>query len=150
VAELYALVAEEKSIQLHTAAAPGTKVRGDATRLRQVLANLVDNAVKYTPTGGSVWIEAEPRGGRVVFTVRDTGPGIPPEEREKIWQRLYRSDRSRSQRGLGLGLSMVKALVEAHGGTVGVTNHPAGGAVFTVDLPASAGTVSIATPSPKI
>jgi signal transduction histidine kinase len=136
VAELYALVAEEKSIQLHAAAAPGTRVRADATRLRQVLANLVDNAVKYTPAGGSVWIEAEPRGDQVVFTVRDTGPGIPPEEQEKIWQRLYRGDYSRSQRGLGLGLSMVKALIEAHGGTVAVTNHPAGGAMFTVDLPA--------------
>jgi heavy metal sensor kinase len=135
VADLYALVAEEKSIQLHIMAAPGVKVRADLTRLRQVLANLVDNAVKYTPAGGAVWLEAEPRDGRVAFTVRDTGPGVPPEEQEKIWQRLYRGDHSRSQRGLGLGLSVVKALVEAHGGTVAVANHPAGGAVFTAELP---------------
>jgi len=136
VAELYALVAEEKSIQLHITAAPGVKVRADPTRLRQVLANLADNAVKYTPAGGSVWLEAERRAGRVALRVRDTGPGVPPEEREKIWQRLYRGDHSRSQRGLGLGLSLVKALVEAHGGTVAVANHPAGGAVFTVELAA--------------
>ena len=136
VAELYALVAEDKSIRLHPAAAPGLQVCADPTRLRQVLANLVDNAVKYTPAGGEVWLEAELRGTRVAFTVRDTGPGVPPEEREKIWQRLYRGDHSRSQRGLGLGLSVVKALVEAHGGTVAVTNHPAGGAVFTAELPA--------------
>jgi heavy metal sensor kinase len=135
VADLYALVAEEKSIQLHVLTAPGVKVRADPTRLRQVLANLVDNAVKYTPAGGAVRLEAEPRDGRVVFTVRDTGPGVPPEEQERIWQRLYRGDHSRSQRGLGLGLSVVKALVEAHGGAVAVANHPAGGAIFTVELP---------------
>jgi signal transduction histidine kinase len=70
----------------------------------------------------------------VAITVRDTGPGIPPWEQEKIWQRLYRGDHSRSQRGLGLGLSVVKALVEAHGGTVAVANHPDGGAVFTIEL----------------
>ncbi len=136
VAELYALVAEEKSIQIHTAAAPGTTVRADPTRLRQVLANLVDNAVKYTPSGGTVWAEAEPSGDWIRFTVRDTGAGVPPEDLERVWQRLYRGDHSRSQRGLGLGLSVVKALVEAHGGTVAVANHPAGGAIFTVDLPA--------------
>ena len=136
VAELYALVAEEKNIRLHTAAAPALQVRADATRLRRVLANLVDNAVKYTPAGGEVWLEAAPRDGRVVFTVQDTGPGVPPEERDRIWQRLYRGDHSRSQRGLGLGLSMVKALTEAHGGTVAVADRPGGGAVFTVELPA--------------
>jgi len=136
VAELYALVAEEKNIRLHTAAAPALQVRADATRLRRVLANLVDNAVKYTPAGGEVWLEAAPRDGRVAFTVQDTGPGVPPEERDRIWQRLYRGDHSRSQRGLGLGLSVVKALTEAHGGTVAVGDRPGGGAVFTVELPA--------------
>jgi len=135
-AELYALVAEEKAIRLHTAVAPGLQVRADATRLRRVLANLVDNAVKYTPAGGEVWLEAEPRGARVAFLVSDNGPGVPPEERERIWQRLYRGDHSRSQRGLGLGLSVVKALTEAHGGTVTVGDRPGGGAVFTVELPA--------------
>jgi signal transduction histidine kinase len=138
VADLYALVAEEKSIALQLEAAAGLTVQADPTRLRQVLANLVDNAVKYTPPGGSVWLAAETRGARVAITVRDTGPGIPAEEQEKIWQRLYRGDHSRSQRGLGLGLSVVKALVEAHGGTVAVANHPGGGAIFTVELPASA------------
>jgi heavy metal sensor kinase len=136
VADLYALVAEEKSIQLHITVVPGVKVRADPTRLRQVVANVVDNAVKYTPAGGAVWLAAERRDDRVRITVRDTGPGIPAEEQAKIWQRLYRGDHSRSQRGLGLGLSVVKALVEAHGGTAAVANHPAGGAVFTVELPA--------------
>ena len=134
VAELYALVAEEKAIALQVAPAAGLNVWADLTRLRQVVANLVDNAVKYTPAGGSVWLGAENRGSRVAITVRDTGPGVPPGEQEKIWQRLYRGDHSRSQRGLGLGLSVVKALVEAHGGTVAVANHPDGGAVFTIEL----------------
>jgi signal transduction histidine kinase len=134
VADLYLLVAEEKSIAIQVAPGAGGNVRADPTRLRQVLANLVDNAVKYTPAGGQVWLGAETREDRVLITVRDTGPGVSAEDREKIWQRLYRGDHSRSQRGLGLGLSVVKALVEAHGGRVAVANHPEGGAVFTVEL----------------
>jgi signal transduction histidine kinase len=78
------------------------------------------------------------RDGRICITVSDTGPGIAAEDRDKIWQRLYRGDHSRSQRGLGLGLSVVKALVEAHGGRVTEANQPAGGAVFTVELPLTA------------
>jgi signal transduction histidine kinase len=134
VAELYSLVAEEKSIAIEVGAGAGVKMTADPTRLRQVVANLVDNAVKYTPAGGKVFLSAEARDDRVFITVRDTGPGIPAEEQEKIWERLYRGDHSRSQRGLGLGLAMVKALVEAHGGRVTVANQPAGGAAFTVEL----------------
>lgn len=137
VADLYAMVAEEKSIRIHFGQAPGLSVHADPVRLRQVLANLVDNAVKYTPAGGTVSIDAEKRDGRVVISVRDTGPGIPAGEEDKIWRRLYRGDHSRSQRGLGLGLSVVKALVEAHGGWVSGANQPGGGAVFTVKLPAA-------------
>jgi len=135
VVELYALVAEEKEVQLLLQAGPPATVQADATRLRQVVANLVDNAVKYTPAGGSVYVGWDRRADRVVVAVRDTGPGVPPAEQDKIWRRLYRGDQSRSQRGLGLGLSVVKAIVEAHGGQVGVMNHSAGGAVFTVELP---------------
>jgi signal transduction histidine kinase len=138
VADLYLLAAEEKSITLQVASGANLKVWADPIRLRQVLANLVDNAVKYTPSSGKVWLAAEPREDRAAITVRDTGPGVSAEDREKIWQRLYRGDHSRSQRGLGLGLSVVKALVEAHGGHVAVANHPDGGAVFTVELPGPA------------
>ncbi|MBE2215626.1 MAG: HAMP domain-containing histidine kinase [Opitutaceae bacterium] len=135
VVELYALVAEEKNIQLMLQAGQPATIEADATRLRQVVANLVDNAVKYTPEGGSVYVGWDRRVDRVVIAVRDTGPGVPPGEQDKIWRRLYRGDQSRSQRGLGLGLSVVKAIVEAHGGHVAVMNHSAGGAVFTVELP---------------
>jgi signal transduction histidine kinase len=135
VVELYALVAEEKRIQLMLQAGQPATIEGDATRLRQVVANLVDNAVKYTPEGGSVYVGWDRRVDRVVIAVRDSGPGVPPGEQDKIWRRLYRGDQSRSQRGLGLGLSVVKAIAEAHGGHVAVMNHAAGGAVFSVELP---------------
>jgi signal transduction histidine kinase len=140
VADLFSIVADEKGTRLEWDVAPGTPVWADPARLRQILANLCDNALKYTPGGGRVWLKAAPGPeGAAVFTVSDTGPGVPEGEREKIWRRLYRSDQSRSQRGLGLGLSIVKALVEAHGGTVAVAARPEGGAVFTVSLPARKG-----------
>ncbi|HVU36565.1 MAG TPA: sensor histidine kinase, partial [Opitutaceae bacterium] len=97
--------------------------------------NLVDNALKYTPGGGRVTLAARAETHAVVITVVDNGPGVPASEREAVFRRLYRGDSSRSQRGLGLGLSLVKAIVEAHGGTVAVDDAPGGGARFTVRLP---------------
>jgi signal transduction histidine kinase len=107
----------------------------DRTRLQQVVANLLDNAIKYTPAGGRVEVEGELRPESVVLRVRDTGMGIPPEELPRIWDRLFRGDQSRSERGLGLGLSLVKAIVEAHGGQVAVESAPGRGALFTVSIP---------------
>ena len=107
----------------------------DRTRMRQVLANLLDNAIKYTPSGGYVTISVRNGPGQALVRFRDTGIGIPHEEQDRIWDRLYRGDKSRSQRGLGLGLSLVKAVVEAHGGTVTVSSQPNHGAEFTVHLP---------------
>jgi len=107
----------------------------DRNRLRQILANLMDNAIKYTPSGGRVDIETHQREQQVVIIVKDTGIGIPPEELSKIWDRLYRGDKSRSQRGLGLGLSLVRAIVHAHGGYIGVSSEPGTGSLFTVYLP---------------
>jgi signal transduction histidine kinase len=97
---------------------------------------VLDNALKYTPDGGAVTISASCEAGRAVVKFRDNGPGIAPEEQGRIWERLYRGDKSRSQRGLGLGLSVVKAVVEAHGGTATVTSTPGQGSEFTVTLPA--------------
>ena len=104
-------------------------------RLGQAINNLVDNALKYTPAGGRVTISARTEAGAAVITVTDNGSGVPIAEREAIFRRLYRSDASRSQRGLGLGLSLVKAIVESHGGTVTVDDAPGGGARFAVRLP---------------
>jgi signal transduction histidine kinase len=100
-----------------------------------VLANLVDNAVKYTPIGGRIDIEAYTKGQQAVVRVKDNGIGIPIDEIPRIWDRLYRGDKSRSQRGLGLGLSLVKAVVQAHQGHVEAAPNPSGGSLFSVYLP---------------
>ncbi len=107
------------------------------TRMRQAFGNLLDNALKYTPEGGAVTISASRVGDQAAVRFRDTGIGIPPAEQSRIWDRLYRGDKSRSQRGLGLGLSVVKAVVEAHGGTATVASAPGQGSEFIVSLPAA-------------
>jgi signal transduction histidine kinase len=135
VEELYADLAEEKGVALECRCPEGLAVSGDRRRLRQAFANLLDNAIKYTPSGGRVTIEARSEGERAVVSVSDTGPGIPLEEQARIWERLYRSDASRSERGLGLGLSLVRAIVHAHGGSVELESAPGEGARFTVRLP---------------
>jgi signal transduction histidine kinase len=110
-------------------------VSGDAARLEQVAANLIDNAIKYTPPDGRVEIALHRNANGVVLQVRDTGVGIPLDEIPRIWDRLFRGDRSRTERGLGLGLSLVKAIVEAHGGTATVDSAFGKGSTFTVSLP---------------
>ncbi|PYQ74011.1 MAG: two-component sensor histidine kinase [Acidobacteria bacterium] len=133
--DLYRDVAETKGVRLTVAPGDAVVVSGDRTRLEQVAANLIDNAVKYTPAGGRVDVHVRRDGDRAVLEVRDTGAGITPDEVSRIWDRLFRGDTSRAERGLGLGLSLVKAIVEAHGGTVGVTSEPGRGSTFTVLLP---------------
>ena len=133
--ELYADEAEDKGIALRSAVPDGLRVIGDHTRLRQVFANLVENAVKFTDRGGRIDIGAREAGGFVTVDVTDTGVGIAPEHVAHVWDRLYRADASRTTRGLGLGLSLVKAVVEAHGGHVAVSAVPREGSVFSVSLP---------------
>ncbi|MDI6893277.1 MAG: ATP-binding protein [Bacillota bacterium] len=113
-------------------------VLGNEDRLEQALTNLVANAVQFTPRGGQVEVFAERQGTRVIIGVRDTGPGIPPEDLPRIWERFYRVDKSRtrSSGGAGLGLAIVKQIVEAHGGTVSVQSRPGEGSLFTLALPA--------------
>lgn len=135
VAELYQYVAEEKKISVHAEVPAPCAASVDRTRMRQVFANLLDNALKYTSENGQVTIAIRCEPEQAVAIFRDTGIGIPPEEQTKIWQRLYRGDKSRSQRGLGLGLSLVKAVVEAHGGAASVTSDVGKGSEFTIRLP---------------
>jgi signal transduction histidine kinase len=133
---LYAEVAEDKGLTLAVVNPQETlPLTGDRIRLTQVFANLIDNAVKYAPGPGhvTVTITGTPDSARVL--VDDSGPGIAPEERERIWERLYRGDLSRSERGLGIGLSLVRAITQAHGGRVNVEPAPEGGARFIVELP---------------
>src|SRR5262249_13910966 len=120
--DLYHEAADAKGVTLsQSESAPDAgdvTVSGDATRLEQVAANLIDNALKYTPPGGRVDVAVAREANRAVLRVTDTGAGIPAHELPRIWDRLFRGDTSRTERGLGLGLSLVKAFVEAHGGTV--------------------------------
>jgi len=137
VVELYEVVAEEKRITVTTGFAGPCEAIVDATRMRQVFANLLDNALKYTPKDGTIRLACAVETGRVTARVCDTGMGIPTDEQPRIWERLYRGDKSRSQRGLGLGLSLVKAIVEAHHGTVSVQSQPGKGSEFVVHIPLS-------------
>jgi len=137
-ASLYREVAEEKRIRVEIEAGDAVVVEADILRLGQAVANLLDNALKYTPSGGTVRLSARREGSHGVIGVGDSGPGVPAAERPKIWRRLYRGDASRSQRGFGLGLSVVKAIVEAHQGEVAVDDAPGGGALFTIRLPLAA------------
>ena len=133
--DLYSDLAEEKGVELRTAVPDTLVVAVDRARFRQVVANLLDNAVKYTPPGGRVDVEADAVGGHVNLRVRDTGAGITEADQPRVWDRLYRGDASRRERGLGLGLSLVKAIVEAHGGRVVLQSAPGRGSVFSVVLP---------------
>ena len=133
--DLYRDVADLKNIVVHVDAPDDVVVLADRTRLEQVAANLIDNAIKYTPSGGRVDVDVRRDGGRAWLRVRDTGVGIPADERPRIWDRLFRGDVSRTERGLGLGLSLVKAVVEAHGGSVQVKSEPGKGSMFVVSLP---------------
>jgi len=135
VIELYQYVAEEKKIFVMQDFTEPCDACVDPTRMRQVFANLLDNAIKYTPEGGQVTVTTRKQNSEVIVRVRDTGMGIPAEEQDKIWDRLYRGDKSRSQRGLGLGLSLVRAIVQAHGGRAQVISQPAQGSEFIITIP---------------
>jgi len=114
-------------------------VRGDRGQLKQVLTNLLDNAVKYTPEKGLVRVSASCAESRVTVSVQDTGPGIPAEDLPRIFERFYRVDKARSRElgGTGLGLAIVKHIVEAHGGSVAVESRPGAGSTFRFTLPAA-------------
>jgi signal transduction histidine kinase len=134
VHELYRYVAEDKNIVVRIHCEEGICVLGDRNRLLQVMANLLDNALKYNRDGGTVDLAAARIGNHVLIQVIDTGIGIAPEDLANIWDRLYRGDKSRSQRGLGLGLSLVRAVVRAHKGTIEVFSEQSGGTRFAISL----------------
>ncbi len=132
--DLYDMVSSERGVHIVTRLAPGVSVLVDRARIRQVCANLIDNAIKYTAPGGRVEVTVSGDATMGVVTIADTGMGIPPSDLPRVWDRLYRGDRSRSERGLGLGLSLVKAVVEAHGGDVVLRSEVGVGSTFEVRL----------------
>jgi len=134
----YSTLAQARSVTLENAVPPGLTALADPERLRQVLSNLVDNAIKYGRVGGRVIVSGGVTGdGGAELSVRDDGPGIPPEAKSRIFERFYRVDkaRSREQGGTGLGLAIVKNVVQAHGGKVRVESTPGVGTEFFLTLP---------------
>ncbi len=132
------VLAERKKINVSIAKLDQTTIIGDAIRLRQLMLNLVDNAIKYTPEGGKVTLSLVRVNGNANFVVEDTGIGIPENDLASIFDRFYRIDKSRSRQpdGLGLGLSISKWIAEAHGGSLMVESNVGKGSKFTVVLPA--------------
>ncbi len=123
--ELYEAVAERKQIVIRKNASSGVSILADRDLLFQAIANLLDNAIKYTQPGGEVCLTATENGTYVEVRVADNGPGIPPQERDKVIQRFYRLEKSRSGKGNGLGLSLVAAVVDMHNGTLLISgNNP--------------------------
>ena len=147
VAELYEFAAEEKGARLEVQTPAAVEFAGDHVRLRRALANLVDNALKYLGNGRLVTLSAAMDEREVCLRVQDDGLGISAEDLPRVWDRLFRADRSRSAPGMGLGLSLVRAIAEAHGGRAEVESAPGRGSVFTLRLPRT-GPVK-AAPSPS-
>jgi two-component system, OmpR family, heavy metal sensor histidine kinase CusS len=137
VTEALRPVVEAKRLKLAAELAAGVVVRGDPVRLRQVTMNLIDNAAKYTPEGGSIRVTVGRADGLAVFTVADTGEGIPPEHLPRVFDRFYRVDKARSREmgGTGLGLAIAKSIVTAHGGRIELTSAVGAGTTATVTLP---------------
>ncbi len=125
VSELYEPLCEEKGLEFKAEAVPGLTARGNREFVAQALANLLDNAVKYTPSGGAVMLRVRRRSsGEIEFSVTDTGPGVPDQDRQRIVQRFVRLENSRNEPGSGLGLSLVAAVAEAHGGRLEIDEGP--------------------------
>ena len=136
--EAHLTIAEEKSIVVESRVETGCAlVRADRERVLQVFSNLLGNAIKFTPEGGAIFLRADPGAGLVRFSVLDTGPGIRADDRERVFDRFWRTSRENAQ-GTGLGLAIAKGIVEAHGGSIWVEPAPSGGAAFVFTLPASA------------
>ncbi|GBD96414.1 MAG TPA: HAMP domain-containing protein [Nitrospirae bacterium] len=135
VVDLYRYVAEDCNITIHSDIPRDIVLDADPVRLKQVIANLLDNAVKYTPESGRVSVKAGPEAGYVKVIVEDTGIGIAGKELSRIWDRLYRGKNALSRKGLGLGLSLVRAVVHAHNGHIEVFSKEGKGTAFTISLP---------------
>jgi signal transduction histidine kinase len=129
-------LASDQGVTLHTEVQAGIQTTGDVLRLRQLLLILIDNALKHTPEGGAISVHLGLQGQRARLQIADTGPGIDPDELQRIFDRFYRSDQARSGDGSGLGLAIGRWIVEAHGGHIQADNASPHGAVFTVSLPA--------------
>jgi heavy metal sensor kinase len=139
-ADQMSLLAEDKEVKVACESSPGVTVEGDRARLKQVVVNLLDNAIKYTPRGGRVTLSVRRDGGDAVLDVTDNGIGIPAQALPHVFKRFFRVDgsRSRERGGAGLGLSIVKSICLAHGAEVEVTSTPGAGSTFRIRQPLAA------------
>ncbi|MBN2321949.1 MAG: HAMP domain-containing protein [Acidobacteria bacterium] len=135
--ELFGPTAEDRKVDLNCDVPDGIRLTGDTSMIQRLISNLLDNAVKYTPSGGAVRLAVSENATQVVVSVKDTGIGISSTELPHIFERFYRCDRSRAQAGIGLGLSLAMAIARAHGGDITATSAPDRGSTFTVVLPKS-------------
>ena len=133
--DLYQPLAEERDIHVEVSIPKQQHLFGDKGKLQRVLANLLDNAIKYTPPGGKIIVSSAEVDKKIMLSVHDTGIGISQDETSRIFERFYRTDKSRSVPGAGLGLSLVQAIVRSHGGEIKVSSFPGTGSTFTVSLP---------------
>jgi len=132
--------AERAGVNLSTELdAPLPLVLADGARIGQVVSNLVHNAIKFTPAGGSITVRASAMGDMVEVTVADTGVGIPVEDLDRIFERFYKVDRARRGGGTGLGLAIAKHIVQNHGGRIWATSKEGAGSVFSFTLPTAPG-----------
>jgi signal transduction histidine kinase len=138
-AEQMCLLAEDKGISISSSTPREVAVEGDRARLKQVVVNLLDNAIKYTPNGGKISLTVSALNGRAVLEVADNGIGIPAAAQPRIFERFFRVDsaRSREMGGAGLGLSIVKSICLAHNGRVNFQSSEGSGSSFMVELPLS-------------
>ena len=154
--EMFAGVADEQGVELSADVSEPITVEGDGGRLRQVVSNLIDNSLKFTPRGGQirVTLRRDPAQGQMVLTVADTGTGISPKDLPHVFERFYRGDKSRQRQDLahgnGLGLSICQSIVLAHGGSIGVVSNLGRGTTFTVCLPWSPLSASAPLAAPGI
>jgi signal transduction histidine kinase len=137
--ELFDPIAEDKNVSLSYYAEEKNLVSGDARMLQRMLANILDNAVKYTPPGGKIEVSLTGTKNRTItISIKDTGVGISGTDLNRIFERFYRCDQSRSQAGTGLGLSLARAIARAHGGDITVTSTVNQGSTFNITLPKAA------------
>jgi signal transduction histidine kinase len=136
--ELFEPIAEDKRVDLSCDVPNKSYLVGDNRMIQRMLSNLLDNAIKYTPVGGTVSVSLSENDERdAVITIEDTGIGISPSDLTRIFDRFYRCDQSRSKPGIGLGLSLARAIARAHGGEITATSTPNQGSTFTATLPKS-------------
>ncbi|MDH3378589.1 MAG: HAMP domain-containing histidine kinase [Gammaproteobacteria bacterium] len=135
--ELFEPVADEKCVQMSTKIEPDCRLQGDRQNLQRMLANLLDNALKYTPARGKVSVDLAHNSKQIEIAVTDTGIGIPAPDRHRVFERFFRCDQSRSKEGCGLGLSFARAVARAHGGEIHLSSAPDISSIFTITLPSS-------------